>query len=136
MTTTQPTILIADDEDVITFMLSSKLSNIGAKVITARNGEEAFVLAMQYRPLVVLTDYEMPRMTGLEFAKKLRATPELAEVPVVMLTARGHRVPPGEMSQTNIQNLVSKPFSAKELSSLMQEHLAAELARRSSKQAA
>lgn len=136
MTTTQPTILIADDEDVITFMLSSKLSNLGAKVIAARNGEEAFTLAMQHQPLVVLTDYEMPRMTGLEFAKKLRATPELAEVPVIMLTARGHRVPPGEMSKTNIQNLVSKPFSAKELASLMQEHLAAELARRASKKAA
>jgi len=136
MATTQPTILIADDEDVITFMLSSKLSNIGAKVVVARNGEEAFALAMQHRPLVVLTDFEMPRMTGLEFAQRLRATPELSEVPVVMLTARGHRVPPAEMSKTNIQNLVSKPFSVKELSSLMQEHLAAEIARRSSKLAA
>ncbi len=136
MTMTQPTILIADDEDVITFMLASKLSNIGATVIVARNGEEAFALALEHKPLVVLTDYEMPRMTGLEFAKKLHATPELSGVPVVMLTARGHRVPPGEMSKTNIQNLVSKPFSAKELASLMQELVQSELARRMSNRAA
>lgn len=123
-------LLIVDDEPVITMMISTKLTALGCKVHTARNGQEGLDLAIRHIPLVIVTDYEMPRLTGLQMAQQLKANPATAEIPVIMLTARGHRVQPSEMATTNIQHLTAKPFSAKELLSIVQDLMASEIARR------
>lgn len=121
MAMARSTILIADDEACITFMLGERLTDLGMNVLTASDGEEALSLATKHVPSAIVTDYQMPRMDGLELARRLRNTPATAEIPVIMLTARGHRLSPTELRSTNIQQLMAKPFSARELVALLEE---------------
>jgi DNA-binding response OmpR family regulator len=107
------TILLADDEAHITCVVADKLRVAGFAVVTARDGEEAFELASRVRPDLVVTDLQMPRMSGLELAAKLRAFEPTSGTPVIMLTARGYILDQGEVARTNIKCVMSKPFSAK-----------------------
>jgi two-component system, OmpR family, alkaline phosphatase synthesis response regulator PhoP len=107
-----PTILLADDEAHITCIVSQKLRSAGFSVVVARDGEEAFDLACRVRPALVVTDLQMPRMSGLELAIKLKQTEATATTPVVMLTARGYIIDQAAMDQTNIRHVMAKPFSA------------------------
>ena len=115
------TILVADDEPYLTFMLATRLREHGADVIVAGDGEEALRLALKHRPDLVLTDFQMPIMSGLELARKLLEHPETAAIPVLLLTARGHRLPAAELVATNIRHLIAKPFSTKELIATVSE---------------
>ncbi|MEM9417887.1 MAG: response regulator [Planctomycetota bacterium] len=117
------TILIADDETHIVYVVEAKLVKAGYNVVVARNGEEALKLALEHRPALAITDLNMPKMDGLEFSTALRNASETAETPVIMLTGRGHTVPDEDRAQTNICHLESKPFSAKHLLSLVQNVL-------------
>ena len=107
------TILLADDEAHITCVVADKLRVAGFAVVTARDGEEAFELASRVRPDLVVTDLQMPRMSGLELATKLRAFEATSATPVIMLTARGYILDQAEVARTNIKCVMSKPFSAK-----------------------
>ncbi|MEE9211835.1 MAG: response regulator [Phycisphaeraceae bacterium] len=118
------TILVADDEMHVTYILTFKLQRSGFRVITANDGGEAYRLACQHKPDIVITDFQMPVMNGFDMCVKLRENPETARIPVVMLTARGHKLSPTEMSRTNIQYLIPKPFSARELLAKIAEVLA------------
>ena len=86
------TILVVDDEPHIRYLLDFKLRQVGFTVITANNGAQAFDLAAQHRPDLVVTDFQMPAGSGLDLCKRLRANPGTAEIPALMLTARAHRV--------------------------------------------
>ena len=109
------TILIVDDESPIRYMLDLKLRQAGFSVISASNGQEGYKLACEHRPDLVVSDYQMPVMDGLEFCQQLAADPETGGIPVVMLTARGHKVPPAELARTNIKCFLDKPFSTRHL---------------------
>ena len=113
--TTPPTILLADDEAHITCVMAQKLRSAGFAVISARDGEEALDLAQRVLPAAVVTDLQMPRMSGLELAIRLRETPRTATIPVIMLTARGYIMDPATTGQTNIRYVIGKPFSAKDV---------------------
>ncbi len=117
------TILVVDDEPHIRYLLDFKLRQVGFTVITANNGAQAFDLAVQHRPDLVVTDFQMPGGSGLDLCKRLRANPETAEIPALMLTARAHRVPASDLEQTNIKTLVAKPFSPRDLISQIKEVL-------------
>lgn len=107
------TILIADDEAHIVYILEGNLSDAGFDVVVARDGAEALALALEHRPVLAITDLNMPGTDGLEFAVALRENPLTAETPVIMLTGRGHTVPDDALTRTNIRHLESKPFSAR-----------------------
>jgi len=92
-----------------------KLRNAGFEVITARDGEEALELCHAEKPDVIITDYQMPYMTGVELCKALRASEDLAATPVLMLTARGFDIAPEEMAEAGIIGVLEKPFSPREL---------------------
>ncbi len=124
-----PVLLVVDDESVVTFMLSKKLGDLGIRVISASHGEEALRLAKQSIPFAILTDYDMPRMTGAELATHLHAEAATRDIPIIMLTGRRHRINPSEFAHTNIQQVLSKPFSAREIVSHVQELLAEHLGR-------
>ncbi|MFM9996509.1 MAG: response regulator [Phycisphaerales bacterium] len=109
------TILLADDEAHITCVVAAKLRGVGFAVTTARDGEEALELALRSPPALVITDLQMPRLSGLQLARKLKDNPSTARVPVIMLTARGYIAEPEELARTNIQRMMSKPFSAREV---------------------
>jgi DNA-binding response OmpR family regulator len=83
--------------------------------MVARDGEEAFELACRTTPSLVVTDLQMPRLSGFELAQKLKIHASTSDVPVIMLTARGYIVREEEMASTNIRHLLSKPFSPRDV---------------------
>ena len=119
------TILVADDETHILHVVSMKLKNAGYEVITAMDGEEAFELCLAEMPDLIITDYQMPVMTGLELCQKLKDTEETKDIPAVMLTARGFDIEPDEMLAAGIAADLAKPFSPREVLAKVDELLAA-----------
>lgn len=112
---TDKTFLLIDDEPHITSLVSFKLKQLGVNVITGVDGEQGFKLACQHLPDLIITDVQMPVLDGYEMSVKLRNTEQTREIPVIMLTARGHKLSPQELACTNIQYLMAKPFSARQL---------------------
>jgi CheY-like chemotaxis protein len=107
--------LVVDDEFHIVQVMAIKLRNNGFEVATAENGSEAYKLACDFKPDVIITDYQMPVMSGLEFIEKLRQTPETAQTPVIMLTARGFAIDDQQRQSLLISACLSKPFSPREV---------------------
>jgi DNA-binding response OmpR family regulator len=109
------TILIVDDERHITHVVQYKLEAAGHRVLVATNGRDAFDAAREHRPNLIITDYQMPLMSGLELARALGDDAKTSHIPVVMVTGRGHRLPSTDLQDTNIRHLIAKPFSPREL---------------------
>lgn len=108
-------VLIVDDEIHIVHVVAIKLRNNGYEVISADNGAEAFELACKEKPDIIVTDFQMPVMTGLELVEKLRQHQETKDIPVIMLTARNFAIPKERQEELRISDCLSKPFSPKEL---------------------
>ena len=108
-------ILLADDEPHITLVLARKLAASGYEVVCAEDGEEALDLARERVPALVVTDLQMPFMTGIELARRLKDDKPTSQTPVIMLTARGYVLDPADLGATNIRYVMSKPFSAREI---------------------
>jgi CheY-like chemotaxis protein len=108
-------ILVVDDEIHIVHVVTIKLRNNGYDVVSASDGAEAYELACSEKPNVVVTDYQMPVMTGLELIEKLRQTEQTADIPVIMLTARSFALEDEQKQRLKINKCLSKPFSPKEL---------------------
>ena len=108
-------VLVADDEVHIIHVVAIKLRNNGYGVITADNGAEAFALACEEKPDIVVTDYQMPRMTGLELVERLRQCEQTKDIPVIMLTARNFAISQQQQEELQISECISKPFSPREL---------------------
>lgn len=109
------TILVVDDEPHITHVLALKLRGGGYIVETAGDGEEGFEIARQLIPDLIITDLQMPYLTGLEMCQKLRATPETSKIPAFLLTARGYGLSPEDLATTNILEMLTKPFGPREV---------------------
>ncbi len=108
-------VLVVDDEIHIVHVVAIKLRNNGYEVITAANGAEAFELVCEKKPDIIVTDFQMPVMTGLELVKKLRRSKATKDIPVIMLTARGFAIEDEQKEDLKISKFLSKPFSPKEL---------------------
>jgi len=108
-------VLVVDDEIHIIHVVAIKLRNNGYEVISAENGNEAFELACEEKPDIIVTDFQMPVMTGLELVRKLRENEATKEIPVIMLTARGFAIEDEQKEELQISEFLSKPFSPKEL---------------------
>jgi len=112
---TKPKVLVVDDEIHIIHVVGIKLKNNGFEVFTAENGQQAFEIACQEKPDVIVTDLQMPLVTGLELVEKIRNNAETENIPVIMLTARGFEIEKGQEERLRISRCLSKPFSPKEL---------------------
>lgn len=108
-------ILAVDDEAHILHVVSLKLRKAGFDVITALDGEEGLETFLAEHPDLIITDFQMPRMTGVEFCKKLRQHEQAHHVPVILLTARGFDVDPSEIMGADIAVVLEKPFSPQEI---------------------
>ena len=109
------TVLVVDDEIHIVHIVAIKLRNNGYEVISADNGAEALELALREKPDIVVTDYQMPVMTGLELVEKLRQHDQTKDIPVIMLTARSFAIEQEQQDALQISECLSKPFSHREL---------------------
>lgn len=119
----KPIILVVDDETHIVHVVSLKLTRAGYEVITAEDGEEALELALEHCPDVVITDFQMPIMNGLELCIQMRQHKQTLNTPALMLTARGFGLDDDQLCQTNIIEVLSKPFSPREVLSRVEKLL-------------
>jgi len=106
------TILVVDDDRKITDMLRRTLIYEGYRVATAADGEEALIKAQSERPDLVILDWLMPKLNGLETAKMLRET---SPVPILMLTARDAVEQRVEGLNSGADDYLVKPFAPEEL---------------------
>jgi two-component system, OmpR family, alkaline phosphatase synthesis response regulator PhoP len=116
-------ILVADDESHILHVVSLKLRNAGYTVLTARDGQEALEIAQLEKPDLLITDYHMPGLSGLELCQKLKHDPRTAYLPAIMLTARGYHLEPHDTEQSGVLRMISKPFSPRHLLTAVNEVL-------------
>ena len=116
-------ILVADDESHILHVVSLKLKNAGFRVVTARDGQEAYEMAGNELPDLIITDYHMPQMSGIEMCRKLKQEAATANIPAIMLTARGYHLEPHDTEQSGILRMLSKPFSPRQLLQTVNEVL-------------
>lgn len=116
-------ILVADDESHILSVVSLKLRNAGFEVVCAHDGNEAVAMAASERPDLLITDYHMPGLNGLEVCAKLRENGELKALPAIMLSARGYHLTESELAQSGISQMISKPFSPRQLLATVNEVL-------------
>ncbi len=108
-------VVLADDDAHITCVVAARLEAAGFQVSVARDGEEALELARRLVPSLIITDLQMPRMSGLELAVKLREDARTMDIPLIMLSARGYLADDAQIARTNIKRILAKPFSAREV---------------------
>jgi CheY-like chemotaxis protein len=108
-------VLVVDDEVHIVHVVAIKLRNNGYEPITAGNGQEAYDLACREKPDIIIADYMMPVMTGLELLEKLRENETTKNIPFVLLTARNFAIDDVNQQRLNVSQCITKPFSPKEL---------------------
>jgi len=109
-------ILLCDDEIHILRAMEFKLKKAGYEVEITTDGEEAWNAIQNCKPDLLITDCQMPRLTGLELIGRLRNNPQTADIPVFMLTAKGYELSHELLfDQLRVLRVVAKPFSPREL---------------------
>ena len=110
-----PYILIVEDEPDIRELLNFTISRSGHTVIEAETAEDALTVLDRGTPELIIIDWMLPGMDGIDLAKKLRADELTQELPIIMLTARGEESDKLRSFEVGIDDYVTKPFSPKEL---------------------
>lgn len=116
------TILVCDDEDVLRELIRASLDG-RYPLIEAADGDEALRCARERRPDLILLDMMMPGRSGLDVLAELRSDAELAEVPVVMLTARTQAVDREAAASAGADRFLAKPFSPGDLLAVVEDIL-------------
>jgi two-component system phosphate regulon response regulator PhoB len=111
----KPAILIAEDEASLTTLLRYNLEKEGFRVFEGRDGEEALMVAGEETLDLVLLDWMMPKVSGIEVCRRLRGRAETRNVPIIMLTARGEEADRVRGLDTGADDYITKPFSMTEL---------------------
>lgn len=110
----KPLILIVEDEAVLQKLLAYNLEAAGFEVAQAFDGEEALTLLAERTPDLVVIDWMIPQLSGLELLRRIRRRPEQAHLPVVMLTARAEEPDRLRGLESGADDYVTKPFSPAE----------------------
>ncbi|MEM6649199.1 MAG: phosphate regulon transcriptional regulator PhoB [Pseudomonadota bacterium] len=108
-------VLIVEDEDAIAALLDYNLSKEGFETITATDGEEALLKTEEERPDVIVLDWMLPNVSGIEVCRRLRGKTETQNIPIIMLTARAEENDKIRGLETGADDYMVKPFSMTEL---------------------
>lgn len=108
-------ILIADDSATMRLMLSETLISAGFDVIQAKDGAEAYKLASELKPNLIITDLNMPELDGIELIKKLRQENNLKGIPILMLTTESQEEKKLEGKKAGATGWIVKPFRPEQL---------------------
>ena len=108
-------ILIAEDERDIRDLVAFTLRFAGHEVFAASNGEEDVEMAPQVNPDLILMDVRMPRMTGYEACRTMKENPDLRDVPVVFLSAKGQESEIQQGLDAGAEEYLLKPFAPDQL---------------------
>src|SRR6185436_14719720 len=112
---TMKTILLADDEEHLRTLVRTTLDQPGYRILESEDGATALEVAQRERPDVVVLDWMMPSMTGIEVMTELRRDAATAEIPVILLTAKGQRADVAQALASGATAYLAKPFSPLEL---------------------
>ena len=115
MSTSQPYVLVVEDEPSIREMIASALDRAGMKSILAANAQEALVAISDHRPDIILMDWMMPGVSGIELTRRLRRESFTEDIPIIMLTARVTEDDKVAGLEAGTDDYVIKPFSPREL---------------------
>ncbi len=110
-----PIIVVADDDRDICDLIRKQLSRHGFQVFIADNGETALELIAEHQPVVALLDIMMPKLSGLEVARKIREDPTNATVSIMLISARSSGRIVGDLDDLDIEDYITKPFSPMDL---------------------
>jgi two-component system, OmpR family, phosphate regulon response regulator PhoB len=110
-----PYILVVEDEAALQQLLAYNLERAGFEVAQAHDGEEALLLIEERPPDLAIVDWMLPQLSGLELCRRLRRKPATANLPIIMLTARGEEPDRLRGLNTGADDYVVKPFSTAEL---------------------
>ncbi|MBY0227128.1 MAG: phosphate regulon transcriptional regulator PhoB [Hyphomicrobium sp.] len=108
-------VLIVEDEDSLVTLLSYNLQSEGYTVVHTPSGTDAVMMMQEERPDIVILDWMLPGLAGIEICRQIRARPDTKGLPVIMLTARGEEGDRIRGLQTGADDYVVKPFSVSEL---------------------
>jgi two-component system phosphate regulon response regulator PhoB len=110
-----PYVLVVEDEDALATLLKYNLDKEGHRVVVASDGEEALMLIDERQPDLIVLDWMLPKVSGIEVCRRLRAKAETKNLPVIMLTARGEESDRVRGLDTGADDYIVKPFSMTEL---------------------
>jgi two-component system, OmpR family, phosphate regulon response regulator PhoB len=123
MAAPRATVLLVEDEPSQREILRYNLEAEGFEVVAASNGEEALERVAEGLPDLILLDWMMPHVSGLEVCRRLRAKPETKGIPILMLSARSEEVDKVRGLETGADDYVIKPYSVAELMARLRAHL-------------
>ena len=111
----QPTVLVVEDESAQREVLTYNLEAEGFRVASAVNGEEAMLLVDEVSPDIIVLDWMLPSVSGIEVCRRLKSRPDTRAVPIIMLSARSEEVDRVRGLETGADDYVIKPYSVVEL---------------------
>lgn len=115
MTVTQPQVLLVEDEPAQREVLAYNLESEGFAVRRAGNGEEAMLMVAEAHPDLIVLDWMMPLMSGIEVCRQLKTRDETRDIPIIMLSARSEEVDTVRGLETGADDYVVKPYALREL---------------------
>jgi CheY-like chemotaxis protein len=119
----RPTVLVCDDEPVLRMLVRATLDHGDYTIVEACDGDEALAQTRSHRPDLILLDMMMPGRSGSDVLRALRADPQTAETPVIMLTARAQTADRDAVSLAGATHYLTKPFSPIGLAALVDDVL-------------
>lgn len=114
-------VIVIDDEPFILMMIEDKLKKAGIKVITLRESIKAMPVIKNEKPDLVILDWMMPELSGIELCKKLKSDPDTAGIPIFMLTAKGQEADEQLGLKCGVTRYITKPFSPRALLAIVEE---------------
>ena len=111
----KPHVLIVEDEAALVTMLRYNFESEGYRVSEAVDGEEAILLVIEEPPDLILLDWMLPSLSGIEVCRRIRRNESARDVPIIMLTARGEDSDRGRGLDSGADDYMTKPFSPREL---------------------
>ena len=111
----EPGVLIVEDEAALVTLLRYNLEREGYRVFEARDGEEALLVADETQPDLIILDWMLPQLSGIEVCRRMRTRGHLRNTPIIMLTARGEEPDRIRGLDTGADDYIVKPFSMSEL---------------------
>lgn len=123
MSGNQPSVLIVEDEPAQREVLAYNLGAEGFRVVLAGDGEEAMLLVQEEMPDIIVLDWMMPNLSGIEVCRRLKSRPKTRAIPIIMLSARSEEVDKVRGLETGADDYVIKPYSVKELMARVRSQL-------------
>ena len=118
-----PCVLIVEDESAQREVLKYNLAAEGFDVVMAENGDEALLLVQEEQPDLIVLDWMLPNVSGIEVCRRVKADPATRPIPIVMLSARGDEVDRVRGLETGADDYVVKPYSVVELMARLRTQL-------------